>query len=426
MATAPLSLFNTPQQYQQQQWLQAQEQAKALAEMSNQQRATYGAAMGGQLLGNALPSLLGVEDPELAKIKDIQGMFRGVDRNDYKSLESFAKALADKGYAAEAEQAWQRAQDVAAGAAGIAKDNAIAAKNKAEQGKIELSVQQEAKLREELARLGPNATEEDFLNVVRKYGNPNDVMKSIETRMQKEAALEEKKRAAEAALAAKLEEARMRGETAKEIARMQIEGRRDIAAMMAEVRREIAANKGPSPAQVKAQEKLDKKEEGKRSLTASLDRAEQIVEDLYKGGGITSSSDSTLSNLAVSAATSGVGQFIGRAAGTKNQDLRDEWDSVRLQLKNDVKEATGMTASELNSNVELQTFLKSLGSSGMTKEANLAIIKNIRDKYVNKGASSTPKPTNDAAAEWQKQWDALAPGQSLKGLDGKTYTKKGR
>lgn len=112
MATAPLSLFNTPQQYQQQQWAQAQEQAKALADMSASQRATYGAAMGGTMLGNALPGLLGVEDPELVKIKDIQGMFRGVDRNDYKSLESFAKSLADKGYSAEAEQAWQKAQEL--------------------------------------------------------------------------------------------------------------------------------------------------------------------------------------------------------------------------------------------------------------------------------------------------------------------------
>jgi hypothetical protein len=65
---------------------------------------------------------------------------------------------------------------------------------------------------------------------------------------------------------------------------------------------------------------------------------------------------------------------------------------VRLQLLNAIKEATGMSAQQLNSNVELQTYLKSLGSEGMTAEANLAIIDNLSKTYLGKGMAPPDKP----------------------------------
>jgi hypothetical protein len=78
----------------------------------------------------------------------------------------------------------------------------------------------------------------------------------------------------------------------------------------------------------------------------------------------------------------------GRVFGTKEQAKRDELKSIRLQLLNAVKEATGMSAQQLNSNVELKTYLDSLGSEGMTKEANLAILDNLSRRYL-KGSMNT-------------------------------------
>ena len=76
---------------------------------------------------------------------------------------------------------------------------------------------------------------------------------------------------------------------------------------------------------------------------------------------------------------------------------------MRLQLLNAIKEATGMSAQQLNSNVELQTYLKSLGSEGMTAEANLAIIDNLSKTYL--GKSMTRAPAAPAAP--------TAPGSGL-------------
>jgi hypothetical protein len=58
-------------------------------------------------------------------------------------------------------------------------------------------------------------------------------------------------------------------------------------------------------------------------------------------------------------------------------------------LLNAVKEATGMSSTQLNSNVELKTYLDSLGSEGMTKEANEAILNNIANRYL-RGTKTEP------------------------------------
>jgi hypothetical protein len=95
--------------------------------------------------------------------------------------------------------------------------------------------------------------------------------------------------------------------------------------------------------------------------------------------------------------TGTVGQAMGRVTGTSAQTKRDELKSIRLQLLNAVKEATGMSSQQLNSNVELKTYLDSLGGETMTKEANLAILNNISNRYLKKGAMS---PMDQQALDW--------------------------
>jgi hypothetical protein len=72
-----------------------------------------------------------------------------------------------------------------------------------------------------------------------------------------------------------------------------------------------------------------------------------------------------------------------------------------------------MSAQQLNSNVELQTYLKSLGSEGMTAEANLAIIDNLSKTYLGKGmmgassAAPATTPGSGLSAAEQAELDQL-------------------
>ena len=57
---------------------------------------------------------------------------------------------------------------------------AQARKATAEAGKYELSIQQEEKLRAELQQLGPNATEDQIIAVVTKYGSPDKILELLQ------------------------------------------------------------------------------------------------------------------------------------------------------------------------------------------------------------------------------------------------------
>ena len=87
------------------------------------------------------------------------------------------------------------------------------------------------------------------------------------------------------------------------------------------------------------------------------------------------------SNIAASVAGTGVGQWAGQVLGTENQKARDIIAQTRPLMLADIKKATGMTASEMNSDRELQMWLSAATDPSKGYEANMEAIKNLRNKY---------------------------------------------
>jgi hypothetical protein len=83
-----------------------------LAGLTPGQLAGFYAMEAGSGLGRATGSLLGVEDPELAKIRDVQQMRSQFDVSTPTGLRSFAQALGQRGYTDLAVQATARAADI--------------------------------------------------------------------------------------------------------------------------------------------------------------------------------------------------------------------------------------------------------------------------------------------------------------------------
>lgn len=93
MATTDiLGLFMSPEQYQAQQLAQQQaaEQQSALgfAGLNPRQQAVYGTFLGAQQLGRGLGGLLGVQDPQLQRIRQRQEIMQSINPADMKSLEA--------------------------------------------------------------------------------------------------------------------------------------------------------------------------------------------------------------------------------------------------------------------------------------------------------------------------------------------------
>lgn len=368
-------LFGTPEAYQAQQNQQALSRASQLGQLDPFASARTSLIYGGNQLGNVIGGAMGGGDPQLQMISQSNAIMREADMNNPSSLKMTAQKLAQIGNIQGAMALNQQATS-------LNQQQLESQLTGAKYQKEVFSAGQEAKLRDELSKLGPDATQEQVLGVVTKYGSPDKVLSALQISADRAAQREVTIQAAKDKIDAQIQLARERNANAKDIAQMQIEGRKEIAALMASL-------KGPSAAVIKAQERADKIVEGKESLSDTVEVAKTLVADLAKSGGMTSTSNGPLSNLITSLGTGTIGQFGGRVVGTANQAKRDELNSVRLQLFNSVKEATGMSASQLNSNVELKTWLNSLGGADMTKEANEAILNNISNKYL-KGMQNTP------------------------------------
>lgn len=378
----------TPQMYQNQQYGQDLNRGIALAQLSPGAAAQAGLQASVGQLGRGIAGAMGIEDPQLKLVSARNTIAQQIDQTDPESIMKGAQMLAQMGDQQGAFALADLARKAQSEMALTQQRRAAEQASLATTAKTQLGIDQENKLRSELSALGPNATQDQILGVLTKYGSPDRVLAALQGSADKAAQRETTLQLGREKIEAKLESDLRQAKTDIEKEQMKIEARKELAQLMASL-------KGPSSAVLKAQEKAEKVQEGQLALGDTISTAETLVKDLAKMGGITSTSKGPLANLVTSLQTGTIGQMGGRVFGTPEQAKRDELKSIRLQLLNAVKEATGMSAQQLNSNVELKTYLDSLGSEGMTKEANLAILDNLSRRYLKGEAAQPAKNKSD-------------------------------
>lgn len=167
-----------------------------------------------------------------------------------------------------------------------------------------------------------------------------------------------------------------------------------------------------------AAQRINKAEEGKTQLSDDLANLRGAFDRLNEMRAIPSTQRNAASNIIASTQSSGVGQMMGRATGTEAQVERDVISSAKQRLVTSIKNATGMSAQQLNSNMELQSMLRSLSDVSLGYEASMRIIDDIENAYV-KGDGKLPKrggakPAAPAAAaptsDVRSQADAILSG----------------
>lgn len=158
---------------------------------------------------------------------------------------------------------------------------------------------------------------------------------------------------------------------------------------------------GVAGAEPKAAMREEKTTNAKTALQEELDNLRTQFTILDDAKAIPNSDRSGLSNAVASVQSSTAGQMAGRVLGTKEQDARNTIQSARLRLLNAIKGATGMSAQQLNSNVELKTWLDSLTNVSNSVQSNNAILDAIEERFVRGGGmspSAPTAPTNPSAA----------------------------
>lgn len=219
----------TPELYEMN--LRKQEQATGaqLAQLTPFQQAQAGLYAGGAQLGRGLGGLMGVEDPQLKIISTRNALARQFDVNTPQGLAQYGQALQQAGDLEGGLQASRLAQEFSLSAAKTRKET--------------MGIEQEEKLRSELASLGPNATQADVLRTVTKYGSPDKILAALEASNRAADTNANRLQVAQANNDARLEAARIAGATAQQIAQM----RNDFNLQTLDLKRSMLANQPLKP-----------------------------------------------------------------------------------------------------------------------------------------------------------------------------------
>jgi hypothetical protein len=89
----------------------------------------------------------------------------------------------------------------------------------------------------------------------------------------------------------------------------------------------------------------------------------------------------TLDNIADYVANTSVGQIGGKALSTPQQAIRNDIEAKKQMLVSLYKQASGTTGGQMNSDTELQNFLKALPSLTNDLKSNEEIIKGLSQTY---------------------------------------------
>ena len=116
-----------------------------------------------------------------------------------------------------------------------------------------------------------------------------------------------------------------------------------------------------------------------------MDSAIATLRDAYsrleEGGGITSTENGTMGNLAASTSSSDVGQTVGRMFGTNNQSARNDVAMTRPVLLAALMKSTGMSAKQMDSNAELKLWIATATDPKLDVESNRRALNAIEKKY---------------------------------------------
>ena len=168
---------------------------------------------------------------------------------------------------------------------------------------------------------------------------------------------------------------------------------------------------GKEPTAAKREEQVG---QGRETVSSIVSELRGKYEELAKNSGIVDPKAGWMSNLSAGAASSGVGQAVGNVFGTENQSARNTIAQTRPLLLNAIKQATGMSAKQMDSNAELKMYLAAATDPKLDIKANLAALDNLDKLYgLGLGASPTNVSTGKIgqsgglSPQEQKELDAL-------------------
>jgi hypothetical protein len=167
----------------------------------------------------------------------------------------------------------------------------------------------------------------------------------------------------------------------------------------------------PSAGVERQQEKEVVSKEGKESVNRVLSNLYSEYTNLVKSGGITDTRQSVADNISARTGSSAAGRLVGSYTGSEAQSFRDSIAQTRPLLLTAIMKATGLSATQLNSNVELQTYLKTATDDNVSIQSNVKALNTISQMFGLGEKFEVPEiPKETSSPKAAKPADAVPPG----------------
>jgi hypothetical protein len=155
-----------------------------------------------------------------------------------------------------------------------------------------------------------------------------------------------------------------------------VAGRESPAEAAAKARAVAAAN-----AEAEAAKKAAEKAPGRKQVSTLIEKVRAAYEQLDKANAIPSERRGGFANAMDYVASSSLGREAQKMVGTKSSKYLSEIINSRKLLATAIKNATGMSAQEMNSNVELQLTLDALTDPTQGIEAARTTLDTLEELY---------------------------------------------
>jgi hypothetical protein len=126
---------------------------------------------------------------------------------------------------------------------------------------------------------------------------------------------------------------------------------------------------------------VEKRDIGRAGVDKDVAILEKKYNELAELGGIIDTNKGLIQNLSASAASSDIGQELSKSIGSKTQSIRNQIKSQIPALISSIRNSTGMSAKAMDSDNELQFYLKQATSEKVDIQSNLEALKQIKNKY---------------------------------------------
>lgn len=164
-------------------------------------------------------------------------------------------------------------------------------------------------------------------------------------------------------------------------------------------------------AAAEAEAKRTQKQPGQKNVSTIIGKMRAAYQQLDKMEAIPSEARGGGANFMDYLAVTRGGREVQKMFGTETSKYLSQIETLRKQLATAIKNATGMSAQEMNSNVELQLTLDSLSDPTQGIEAALQTMSDLEELY---GLPKTVAPAKTAPAGGQRRTPTKAKPKQLR------------